>query len=74
MTDKRLDQILSQALAPEISDVEIAVKKARRNFYMNKIVKIGVSVVACAALLIVGNAPFYDSYITDKPEGCDSRG
>lgn len=56
MTDKRLDQILNQALAPEISDVEIAVKKARRNYYMNRIVKIGVSVVACAALLIVGNA------------------
>lgn len=56
MTDKRLDQILNQALAPEISDVEIVVKKARRNYYMNRIVKIGVSVVACAALLIVGNA------------------
>ena len=56
MTDKRLDQILNQALAPEISDVEIVVKKARRNYYMNRIVKIGVSVVACAALLIMGNA------------------
>ena len=28
MTDKRLDQILNQALAPEIADTEIAVKQA----------------------------------------------
>lgn len=56
MTDKKLDQILNQALAPEIADTEIAVKKARRNYYMNRIVKIGVSAVACAAIIIVGNA------------------
>ena len=56
MTDKKLDQILNQALAPEIADTEIAVKKARRNSHMNRIVKIGVSAVACAALIIVGNA------------------
>lgn len=56
MTDKKLDQILNQALAPEIADTEIAVKKARRNYHMNRIVKIGVSAVACAALIIVGNA------------------
>ena len=31
MTDKKLDQILNQALAPEIADTEIVVKKARRN-------------------------------------------
>ena len=28
MTDERLDQILKQALAPEIADTEIAVKQA----------------------------------------------
>lgn len=56
MTDKKLDQILNQTLAPEIADTEIAVKKARRNYHMNRIVKIGVSAVACAALIIVGNA------------------
>lgn len=56
MTDKKLDQILNQALAPKIADTEIAVKKARRNYHMNRIVKIGVSAVACAALIIVGNA------------------
>lgn len=56
MTDKKLDQILNQALAPEIADTEIVVKKARRNYHMNRIVKIGVSAVACAALIIVGNA------------------
>lgn len=31
MTDERLDQILKQALAPEIADTEIAVKQAGSN-------------------------------------------
>ena len=39
MTDERLDQILKQALAPEIADTEIAVKQAGRNYYMKKIHK-----------------------------------
>ena len=34
MTDERLDQILKQALAPEIADTEIAVKQAGRNYYI----------------------------------------
>ena len=32
MTDEQLDQILKQALAPEIADTEIAVKQAGRNY------------------------------------------
>ena len=40
MTDERLDQILKQALAPEIADTEIAVKQAGRNYYMKKLWKI----------------------------------
>ena len=39
MTDERLDQILKQALAPEIADTEIAVKQAGRNYYMKKLWK-----------------------------------
>ena len=54
MTDERLDQILKQALAPEIADTEIAVKQAGRNYYMKRIWKIGVAAVACAALLVAG--------------------
>ena len=54
MTDERLDQILKQALAPEIADTEIAVKQAGRNYYMKKLWKIGVAAVACAALLVAG--------------------
>ena len=54
MTDERLDQILKQALAPEIADTEIAVKQAGRNYYMKKIWKIGVAAVACTALLVAG--------------------
>lgn len=54
MTDERLDQILKQALAPEIADTEIAVKQAGRNYHMKKIWKMGVAAVACAALLVAG--------------------
>lgn len=54
MTDERLDQILKQALAPEIADTEIAVKQAGRNYYMKKLWKIGVAAVVCAALLVAG--------------------
>ena len=54
MTDERLDQILKQALAPEIADTEIAVKQAGRNYDMKKLWKIGVAAVACAALLVAG--------------------
>ena len=45
MTDERLDQILKQALAPEIADTEIAVKQAGRNYYMKKIIPIGLPVM-----------------------------
>ena len=50
MTDERLDQILKQALAPEIADTETAVKQAGRNYYMKKLWKIGVAAVACAQM------------------------
>ena len=55
MTDERLNQILKQALTPEIPENEIMVKKkGRRN--MKKIVKSVVAVAACCALVIAGGA------------------
>ncbi|MGN0342672.1 MAG: hypothetical protein ACI4DO_07750 [Roseburia sp.] len=51
MTDEQLDQILKQALAPEISEDDIQVKKRVRKKKMNKIVKSGIAVAACAALV-----------------------
>ena len=36
MTDERLDQILKQALAPEISDAEIQIQRKVRNNNMKK--------------------------------------
>lgn len=51
MTDERLDQILKQALAPKISEEDIHVKKSVRSKKMNKMVKRGIAVAACAALV-----------------------
>ena len=67
MTDERLDQILKQALAPEIADTEIAVKQAGRNYYMKKLWKIGVAAVACAALLVAGTIAAGHQTVQKKP-------
>ena len=52
MTDKKLDQILKQALAPEIDDSEIQIRrKVRDKMSMKKIIAGGL--VACAALTLI---------------------
>lgn len=53
MTDEKLDQILKQALAPEIDDTEIKVRR-RRKVKMRKSVKIGRGVAAALAAAIIG--------------------
>lgn len=53
MTDEKLDQILKQALAPEINDREIRVCR-RRKGKMNKSYKIGKAVAAAVAAAIIG--------------------
>ena len=53
MTDEKLDQILKQALAPEINDREIRVRR-RRKGKMNKSYKIGKAVAAAVAAAIIG--------------------
>ena len=53
MTDERLDQILKQALAPEIEDYEIQIqrKEESKKMSMKKIIAGGF--IACAALTMV---------------------
>ena len=53
MTDERLDQILKQALAPEISGREIRIHRRRKD-KMNKFGKIGKGAAAAAAAAVIG--------------------
>ena len=53
MTDEKLDQILKQALAPEINDREIRVRR-RRKGKMRKSGKIGTGVAAAVAVAVIG--------------------
>ena len=55
MTDEKLDQILKQALAPEISDKEIQIHRKRKD-KMNKFAKIGKCVAAVVAAAVIGIA------------------
>lgn len=54
MTDERLDQILKQALTPKNTASELVIKKRVRKFNMNKFLKSGAAIAACAVLVIVG--------------------
>ena len=83
MTDERLEQILRQALVPEIDDSEIQVQKKVRNnkIKMKKIIKGGL--LACAALALIvargfangvqdvksGNFFAITAYAAELPEG-----
>ena len=53
MTDEKLDQILKQALAPEINDTEIMVHRGRKD-KMRKFGIIGKAIAAAAAICIIG--------------------
>ena len=53
MKDEKLDQILKQALAPEINDTEITVHRGRKN-RMRKFERIGKAVAAAVAICIIG--------------------
>lgn len=62
MTDERLDQILKQALSPEIDDSEIQIwRKVRdRKMNMKKIITSGL--VACAALTLVVTGGYFGGH------------
>ena len=53
MTDEKLDQILKQALAPEISDREIRIHRRRKD-KVNKLGKIGKGAAAAVAAVVIG--------------------
>ena len=53
MTDEKLDQILKQALAPEISDREIRIHRRRKD-KMHTLGKIGKGVAAAVAAAVIG--------------------
>lgn len=53
MTDEKLDEILKQALAPEIDNREIRIHRRRKN-KMNKFGKIGTGVAAAVAAAVIG--------------------
>ena len=53
MTDEKLDQILKQALAPEISDREIRIHRRRKD-KMKQIVRIGKVAAAVIAVAVIG--------------------
>lgn len=59
MTDERLDQILKQALAPEIDDSEIQIRRKVRNRKMNmkKIALCGLT--ACAAVTVAVTGGYF---------------
>lgn len=66
MTDERLDQILKQALAPEIKDAEIRIQRKGRNNNMKKKKVIIGRLVACAALALVVTGGFWGFLSTTK--------
>ncbi|MCI9532525.1 MAG: DUF4179 domain-containing protein, partial [Lachnospiraceae bacterium] len=53
MTDEKLEQIIKQALVPEISDKEIRINRRRKD-EMNKFRKIGKGVAAAVAAAVIG--------------------
>ena len=53
MTDEKLDQILKQALAPEISDAEIQIHRRRKD-KMKIFGKLGRGVAAAVAAAVIG--------------------
>ena len=59
MTDERLEQILKQALATEIDDSEIQIRRKVRNSKMNMKKIIARGLVACAALTLVVTGGYF---------------
>ena len=53
MTDEKLDQILKQALAPELSDKEIQIHKRRKD-KMRRFDTIGKAVAVAVAVVVIG--------------------
>ena len=67
MTDEKLDQILKQALAPEISESEIRIHRRRKD-KMKKFGKTGkcVAAVVAAAVIGIGGLGYFDPVLAAK--------
>lgn len=55
MTDEKLNQILQQALTPDVQDEDIHFYKRVRKNKMKNILKAGIAIAACAALVLTVN-------------------
>lgn len=67
MTDEKLDQILKQALTPEIDDSEIQVRRKGRKRRMTRKTVVASGLVACAAVAFVVIGGYFG--IFSKSEG-----
>lgn len=67
MTDEKLDQILKQALTPEIDDSEIQVRRKGRKRRMTRKTVVASGLVACAAVALVVTGGYFG--IFSKSEG-----
>lgn len=67
MTDKKLDQILKQALTPEIDDSEIQVRRKGRKRRMTRKTVVASGLVACAVVAFVVTGGYFG--IFSKSEG-----
>ena len=67
MTDEKLDQILKQALTPEIDDSEIQVRRKGRKRRMTRKTGVASGLVACAAVAFVVTGGYFG--IFSKSEG-----
>ncbi len=65
MTDEKLDQILKQALAPEISDREIRVY-GRRKSKMKKFGKIEKAAIVAVAVVGIGGLGYFNPALSAK--------
>ncbi len=67
MTDEKLDQILKQALAPEISEREIRIHRRRKD-KMKKLGKIGkcAAAVVAAAAIGIGGLGYFNPVLAAK--------
>ena len=72
MTDERLDQILKQALAPEIDDSEIQIRRKVRTRKMNMKKIIAGGLVACAALSLIVTGGYFRGSTKNGNDGVAS--
>lgn len=71
MTDEKLDQILQQALTPEINDYEITIKKrveVSRTMRIKTFIKPVAAVAACVALIVVSSYVGNQSFIQNSDD------